>query len=187
MEALPPRPLAGMLSQPLVIFPAHYLRTGDSIQWSSRISESRAWLASFDSTLERILKERGAPDTWRFPSELARSAQRNTGYVSNPYQLAAHGLRPPSRRNQDELTDPLASQVRAWTALSQARVALLPIEIRFEGTRDSAQAVIRIAVIDALRSRVSWLSDVRSDYGTAPTSELLVSLARQVADLIAQP
>jgi hypothetical protein len=78
------------------------------------------------------------------------------------------------------------SQVRAWTAHGQARVALLPIEIRFEGSSDSAQAVVRVAVLDALLGRVRWMSDVRSEFGSEPRGTVLLSLARHLADLIAQ-
>jgi hypothetical protein len=175
-----------MLAQPLVVLPAHYLRAGDSIGWSARAGDVRAYLAAFDSTLEHILKERGAPDTWRFPPSLAVAAQRNAGYLSNPYQLAAQGLRPTSRRAVSQLTDPLVSQVRAWAAQGQARVALLPVEIRFEGRSDSARAVIRVAVLDAPLGRVRWMSDVRSEPGSEPGGEVLRSLARHVADLVTQ-
>jgi hypothetical protein len=132
------------------------------------------------------MKQRGAPDTWIFPPELVRAAQRNPGFVTNPYQLGAHVLRPPARA-PDQLAEPLASQVRSWTALVQSRLALLPVEIRFEGRRDSAQAVMRLAVIDAPLARVVWMGDVRSEYGTGPIGEVLASLARHVADLIVQP
>jgi hypothetical protein len=187
VEELPPRPLAGMLAQPLLVLPAHYLRGGDSIGWTARISDSRAFLAGFDSVLERTLRARGAPDSWRFPPELQRMAQRNPGYVANPYQLAAQGLRPPARPANGQLTDPLASQIRAWVALNQGRMALFPIEIRFEGTRDSAQAVVRLAILDARLSRVSWMADIRGDFGKEPAGEVVASLARQVADLAAPP
>ncbi len=186
IEPMAPLPLAGLVAQPLIILPAHYLRTGDSIQWTSLIPESRAYLAAFDSALERIFKARGVPDIWKFAPELARSSQRNVGYIANPYQLAAQGLRPPTKASANQLTDPLASQIRAMTALHQARVALIPVEIRFEGRRDSAQAVVRVALLDALMGKMSWAADIRSDVGTSPRG-VLESLARHVANLALPP
>jgi hypothetical protein len=151
------------------------------------VPEVRAYLAAFDSVLEKTFRDRGVTDSWRFPPELTRTAQRNAGYLANPYQLAAQGLRPPTRSSANDLTDPLASQLRAWVALAGARVALLPVEVRFEGARDSAQVVVRVVVIDARLARVSWGADVRSDFAASPGRESLISLARHVADLALPP
>jgi hypothetical protein len=183
---MPALPLAGLVAQPLIVLPAHYLRTGDSIGWTKLVPESRAYLAAFDSALEKVFRSRGVTDSWKFPPELARSAQRNAGYVANPYQLAAHGLRPPTRANAGQLTDPLASQIRAMVALHGARIALIPVEVRFEGTRDSAQAVVRVALLDARLAKVSWAADIRSDVGASP-SAVIESLARHLVDLALPP
>ena len=184
---LPARPFAGLAGQQVIVLPTHYLRP-DTLGWSAGVTDQRATLAALDSAIERILGERGFRTSWVYPAALARSAKRNVGYVADPYALAAEGLRPLARMPMGQVTDPLASQVRSLIAMTNARYALFPVELRFEAAGNGdARPVLRVALIDARLSSVRWAGDVRGAAMTVPGPAALESVATSLADLVSAP
>lgn len=180
-------PLAGLAGQRVLVLPAHFLRA-DTIGWAARVAEPRATLAALDSAIERVLGERGFRTSWVYPEALARSAKRNAGYVADPYALAADRLRPLARTTDNQLGEPLASQMRGLVALNDARYALFPVELRFEPAGPGvARPVARVVLIDARLSTVRWQGDVRGDAGTEPTPAMLGSVASSLANLVSAP
>lgn len=186
----PPRrvsPLAGLAGQHIVVLPVHYLRA-DTIGWSSRITEPRGTLAALDSAIERALSERGFRTDWTYPPALARSARRNAGYVSDPYSLAAERLRLGARAIEGQVPEPLGSQIRSIVAVTDARYALFPVELRFERLPDGrARPVLRLALMDGRGASVRWMGDVRGAAANEFTSSTLESVAFALADLVAAP
>lgn len=186
----PPRkssPLAGLAGQHIVVLPVHYVRT-DTIGWSSRIAEPRATLAALDSAIERALSERGFRTDWTYPPAIARSAKRNYGYVSDPYSLAAERLRYGARSIDGQVPEPFASQLRSIVAVTDARYALFPVEIRFERLTDGrARPVLRVALLDVRGATVRWIGEIRGAAGTEINSATLESVAFALADLVAAP
>ena len=180
-------PLAGLAGQHIVVLPVHYIRP-DTLGWSSRITQPRATLAALDSAIERALSERGFRTDWTYPPAVARSAKRNFGYVTDPYSLAAERLRFGVRPNDGQVAEPLASQLRSIVAVTDARYALFPVELRFERLTDGrARPVLRIALLDARGASVRWLGDVRGAAGMEMSPATLESLAFAMADLVAAP
>jgi hypothetical protein len=99
-------------------------------------------------------------------------------------------LRPRGQRRQlpAPLGEPLATQLRAVVALNDARYAILPVEVRFERAGEGAgRAVLHVALIDARRSEVVWLTDVASDAAATLSPALAASLGAHFADLVAAP
>ena len=185
---LPSRPLAGLAGQHVVVLPTHYLRPADSLGWAGAIPRQREYLRSLDDEIAFELGERGFRTNWIFPEDLAKAAKRNAGYATDPYALAAEGLRPPGQRNQGlMLRDPLASQLRSLVALNEGRFVLFPVEVRFEKDGGMGRAILRVALIDARLSSVRWAGDVRSDPATTFSPALAASVATHLADLIAAP
>jgi hypothetical protein len=180
-------PLAGLAGQHIVVLPVHYLRA-DTIGAAARVEDQRGTLAALDSAIERSLGERGFRTSWSYPPALARSAKRNAGYVSDPYSLAAERLRAGVRMADDRLAEPLASQLRSIVAVTDARYALFPVELRFERVPDGKfRPVLHVALLDARGSSVRWIGDVRGSAAADITPATLESVAFALADLVAAP
>ncbi|HVE79359.1 MAG TPA: hypothetical protein VNA89_10880 [Gemmatimonadaceae bacterium] len=186
---LPNLPLGGLAGQPVLVLPTHYLRQGDSLGWAARVERPREYLRTLDDEIAFAFRERGFGTTWRYPEELARTAKRNPGFAADPYALAAERLRPGAAGAEGQLREPLASQVRGLIAMTEARYALLPVELRFEREprTDGGRAVLRVALIDGRRALVRWAGDVRSDPAPQLSPALVAGLATRLADLIATP
>ena len=180
-------PLAGLAGQHIVVLPVHYVRA-DTLGFSARITDQRATLAALDSAIERALGERGFRTSWSYPPALARSAKRNAGYVSDPYALAAERLRAGVRMADDRLAEPFASQLRSIIAVTDARYALFPVELRFERLTDGRmRPVLHVALLDGRGSSVRWMGDVRGAASTDITPATYESVAFALADLVAAP
>jgi hypothetical protein len=116
-------------------------------------------------------------------------SRRNPAFGADPYALSAEGLRAGVRRSNANLGEPLASQVRSLIALTDARFAIVPVEVRFvpapadSGTR----AILRVALLDGRLSQITWAGDVATDPAVSPPERgaLLAGLASRFADLIA--
>ncbi len=180
-------PLAGLAGQHIVVLPLHYIRA-DTSGFAAQITDPRATLAALDSAIEREFDARGFGSTWTFPPALARSAKRNAGYVSNPYSLAAERLRSSVRMADDRLAEPFASQLRAMVAVTDARYALFPVELRFERLADGRMLpLLHVVLLDARGSSVRWAGDVRGAASATLTPATIESLAFAFADLVAAP
>jgi len=188
-SAAPSRPLAALAGQRVVVLPVHYLRGGDSLGWGAQTGATREYLGGLDDEIAFALKERGFQTAWAFPEDVKRTARRNSAYVSDPHSLAAEGMRGLLRTEKDRrVLDPLATQIRSLVGLLDARFALLPVEVRFEKTPNgSGVALLRIVLIDARASEVTWQADIMSDPSPTLSPALLASLAGHLADLIAAP
>jgi hypothetical protein len=181
------RPLAPFAARRVLVLPTHALQSADTLGWAAQISDPGAYLREVDAEIAYALADRGVKRRWVFPEALAASAKRNPGYAPDPYDLAAHWLRPPLRKAPDELPEPFASQIRTLIALQEdAQYVLLPVEIRFESVGPSAgRAVLNVALIDARRAQIVWLGDVLSDPAASFSPSLAASTAEHLADLIA--
>jgi hypothetical protein len=140
-----------------------------------------------------------------------RSVRRNPGFAVDPHDLSADWLRPPLEKPPEQLPEPFASQLRSLVALQEgAQYVLYPVEVRFEpvdveaqssspsasgsagadggatGSRTEGRAVLRIALLDARRSKVVWMADVVSDPYPSFSPALAASVAEHLADLIAK-
>ena len=189
LAPLPDRPFAGLAGQQVIVLPAHYVRPADSLGWASQIHDARTYLRTVDDELAFALGERGFRTLWVFPDRLAREAHRNAGYAVDPYGLAAEGLRPGMTVPADgEIREPLGSQIRSLLAMSEARYALLPVEIRFEKLGPTTgRAMLRMALIDGRLRRVRWLGDIPSDPADKLSPAVAASIASHFADLIVAP
>ncbi len=172
-----------------MVLPAHFVRGGDSLGWAAGIAEPKQFLRALDDELAFALGERGLRSSWIYPAEVARSAKRAVTMSTDPYALAADVLRPGATAKPIlDLPAAFASQVRNLVALhDNVRLALLPVEVRFEKVETGGRALLRLALIDARLSRVVWSGDVASDSALRFSPALSASIASKVADLIAAP
>ena len=182
-----PTPLASLAGQRIVVLPVHYLRAVDTLGLSSAISRPREFLRSLDDEIAFAFGERGIRGQWVFPADLARSQRRNIGHAVDPYSLAAEVLRPYGPRRIPQLPDPLATQLRSLVALSEARYALFPVELRFENSGGSGRAILHVALLDARLLQVRWSGDVQSDTMRTLTPGVSAALANKLANLVTAP
>jgi hypothetical protein len=180
-----PTPLASLAGQRIIVLPVHYLRATDTLGLTTPLARPHDFLRSLDDEIAFAMAERGLRSQWVFPEDLARIAKRNAGHSADPYALAAEVLRPTGPRRIPQLPDPLASQLRSLVALSDARYALFPVEVRFENVGTTGRAVLHVALIDARASNIRWSGDIASDTMSTIPAGLAASLANRLANLIA--
>ena len=180
-------PLASLAGQRIIVLPLHYLRATDTLGLTSGIARPKEFLRSLDDEIVFAFGERGIRSQWVFPTDLSRSQRRNVGHAVDPYSLAAEVLRPTGPRRIPQLPDPLASQIRSLVALSEARYALFPVELRFENHAGSARPVLHVALLDARLLQVRWAGDVYGDTTRTLTPGVAATLANRLANLITAP
>jgi len=187
-------PLAAFVDKPLVIVPAQRARVSvGGPAWAPTGDGARTWLASLDDEIAAALADRGVTRGWVLPAQVERTARRNPTFASDPHALAVEPILPTAKAFDFELPDPLRSQLRAITALTEgARYVLVPVEARFEratpsGPADSGRAVLRLAIVDTRLARLAWVGEVAGDAASSLSPAIAASLADRVANLAAPP
>ena len=180
----PVRPLADFARLRVAVVPAQRLRQGDSLGFAAAAGDAGAWLARLDDEITFALGERGLRPGWAMPAEVARALRRNPTFDVDAHALAVDELRGTVKRGGPELSAALSSQLRAISALQDARYVLVPVELRFEGPRGAARAVLHAVLLDARAAQVVWLGDVPGDPASSFSPALAASVAGHLADLI---
>lgn len=175
-------PLAPFLSQPLIVLPVQTVR-GAVPAWSEEMSDARAYLATLDDEIAFAVRERGLRAKWAFPPDLARAARRNPTYASDPYAIAVDALAPVEKDDDRMIGEPLAGQLRALAAISGARYAFVPVELRLVADSGGGVASLRLMVIDTRLARLTWKGDVSGDHARTFSPAIAAGLAGRVADL----
>jgi hypothetical protein len=180
------RPLERMAGQDVLVLPVQYLSFIDSLGWQQAVPNRSAYLANLDTIIASTLTARGFGQAWTFGPEVTRAARMNSIIMPDARALSAEWLR--GRLLPDQtVRDPLASQVRSLVGLKGSRYALLPVEMRFEGKGGTGVAILRLVMIDSRLAQLRWAGEVRSDPATAFSPALAASVARRLADLVAEP
>lgn len=179
----PPAPLSSFAGQRLIVLPVQMLR-GDSTAWvtSSRWEQFRREL---DDSIGAAIADRGVGRRWAYAPEVARQSKRNAMYVSDPYAIGAQPLRGQAYRVDDRMPDIMAQNLRTLVALSDARYALVPIELVFERDGARQRAVLRLALLDARLTTFIWVADAVSDGAVTVPTGLAGILGQRVADFVA--
>jgi len=188
MALAQPGQLARYAAVKLMVLPAQAVTGDDRLGWRGTAGGERALLASLDTLIESTLAERGLASLWLFPPALARSARRNPTYLTDPSSMRAlDAVRVALRKPNDPLAEPFASQLRALAGVSDARYALVPLELRLDPVVDSpgGRAHLRLAVVDARGSQVVWVGEVAGEAQATFGPSVLGSLATRVAGLAA--
>lgn len=204
------RPLAAFLSRPVLVLPTRFLGSDGSLGWAAQLDDADSYLGDVDAEIAFAFKQRGIDKQWVLPPAIVRSVRRNPGFATDPHELSSNWLRPPLRKPPEQFPEPFASQVRSLIALQEgAQYVLYPVEVRFEpvgaggeaesdpdggaagsaggasGARTEGRAVLRVALLDARRSKIVWMADVVSDPYPSFSPALAASVAEHLADLIA--
>jgi hypothetical protein len=205
------RPLAAFMSRPVLVLPTRFVGPDGSLGWAAQLGDANSYLGDVDAEIAFAFQQRGIDKRWILPPAIVRSVRRNPGFATDPHDLTADWLRPPLDKPPEQFPEPFASQVRSLVALQEgAQYVLYPVEVRFEpvdveaqssspsasgsagadggatGSRTEGRAVLRIALLDARRSKVVWMADVVSDPYPSFSPALAASVAEHLADLIAK-
>lgn len=170
----------------VIVLPTQSVASGDALGWRAASGGERVLIPALDAGIEAALAERGLT-TWVYSSALQRAAKRNPTYVTDPSAIRAlEPVRAVIRKPDDSFAEPFATQLRSLAGVSDARYALIPLELRLESIPNatSGRAVLQAAVVDARGSRVVWVGDVAGDAHASYGPAVLASLARRVADLV---
>lgn len=134
-----PAPALNLAGQRVLVLPVQASKAGDSA--------SASLVAALRSA------EPGA--VWIGPAELNRALARLPGFAADPAALPHDPLLHHGDRRAGE---PLASELRRFSALADARWVLLPREARFM----NASSRITAALLDARTGVVLWTGDAES-------------------------
>lgn len=177
-------PLNSFAAVRLIVLPTQ--RAGDAIGWGAKAGEPRVLFAAFDSSLESAVREKGLT-SWVLASDLARTARRNPMYATNPADIrAGDAVRFLERQRDENIPEPVASQLRTLAGFHDARYALIPVELRFEAgsAPSTGRVVVRMAVLDVRGSRLVFVGDITGADAADYTPALVAALARRFADLV---
>jgi hypothetical protein len=159
----------------------------------------------FNAQMDHALTDHASRTTWVFPSEIAHQASRNPGYLADPYRTDASQFGPDRWRAGGKLDDPLAGDLRTYTSFVDARIAFVPVELRFfprppasthaespaerrmihdDSLSHMGRAVLRVAVVDSRTMNVIWVSDVVGDPAPALTPAVTTNLVDRLAQAL---
>ena len=133
------------------------------------------------------------------PTELEKIAAKNPQYTPNPYALDVSQFDPGDRHPTTKLEDPLAGDLRMLTAFTDARLVLIPVEVRFIPVPKPPPvdhdgkpvppppvteeiAVLRVAVVDTRFVIVAWTGDIPSIASKTLTPAVTQSLATRLGE-----
>ncbi len=179
-------PLATFAAQRVVLTPVGVVRA-DTLGIAQQLGGTRLAARALDSAIVAVLDARGLARRWILPADLARSFERNRTYATDPYLLAVEPLRSAKFVTGERYGEPLSSQLRTMIALHEdARLVLLPIELRFERQGAAARGMLKSALIDPRYAQATWVGEVKGDpAGTAALA--IANVASRLVDLFIAP
>jgi hypothetical protein len=168
-----------------MVLPVQGIAPQDPLGWRSRAGVEREVLARADSVLEHQFRERGLA-SWVYVSALVRVAKRNATYLTDPYAIRATApVRVAMRTQHQPIIEPLASQLRGLAGASDARWALVPLEVQFTPDGTAAGRVrLGLALIDVRGAQLRWMGDVLGDPHPDYSFAAIDAAIQRAADLV---
>jgi hypothetical protein len=149
------------MSRQLALLPAQYIglpTVGDNWELSPA---NAGLLPILDEELIDQFRKRGVRANWVSARDLTESAMRSGGLVVDPRELNAQGIRR-IKAGDTPLGEPLGTEIRNLVALTNARYALLPIEVHLDNRAGIRRGTVRFLLIDTRTARVVWADEVES-------------------------
>lgn len=152
-RAVPPMDLAGMK---VLILP---------VQVSSGVQASREQVTG---ELVFALGERDQRTQWVTPEQLRSALRRTPGYAGDPGAVPQDDY---MHHQERYVVDPLRTVLRRYSALVDARVVLVPREVRWHPAADGQGGFVRMtaAVVDPRTGNVVWFGE--ADGETRPEAD----------------
>lgn len=177
-EPAPGLALAPLAGQRIPVLPLTFLVAevpADEFLPPDRVAR----LAWADSLIGEMLLEHGPEVEWVLPPELRRIAARAPNMITDPDRMGQAIMRSP---RLDILPDPLRSYLRALSAMSDARLVMIPAAVRFTADSGGIQAEVVMVMADTRNGRVIWRSHP-AVVGDTPAAALRASIAHILPDL----
>lgn len=126
------------------------------------------------------LQDRDPAATWITPDELRRALARAPGYAQDPATLPGDAF---LHHRERYIVDPLASVVRRYSALVDARVVILPREARFvpEPGGEGGRVRIGAVAVDARTGSLIWWGEADGEARPSADEAAVASAASALA------
>jgi hypothetical protein len=175
-------PLSWVVGQNIIVAPVQGMRIAPDLAWPSAAQSPT--LARLDSVIADSLRIRVGNQKWVFAPALATAFSNNPTYATDPRALSANPLRAATLKLDDRLPEPLASQLRTMIALQDARLVLIPVELRFDRTPAGlGRPVVRVVLVDPRSSVVRWIGEVKGVDSPSYSPDFSAIIAARFADL----
>ena len=194
---------------PAVLFPVQAARPTAGGAWPGGALNENDVLETLEAEFEFAFGEEDDAVSWVLPDAAVRRLRSNPTIGVDPYRVAYHGLlRKPKK--EEQIYEPLHTQLRHVAALFDARIVVLPLLVWYERAEEldeegeladdeekeeaeqednpdaskepQGRGVMLVAVIDIRRSTVLWHGEIRGELAPVSSSKLLTTLALAVAD-----
>lgn len=133
-----------------------------------------------DPEIQFALEEHGEGINWVMPDEIRRHVERTPGTDMKVDALPVGMF---LRGEVERVGDPLYGYIRRLGAVTDADVAVIPIQVRYRRATEEQGSAVEIVttVIDVITGRVYWTGVVDGDEGPADDLGTLASTANNLA------
>ena len=174
-----PLPTAGLAGERVAFYPLTIVAAEDSLHWDSLVANRRATLTRAESVIVTLTLNRAPEVNWIPPDTLRKAARRAIGIATDPDKMGSAVLRD---EKLDLVPSPLATQLRALTALADSRYALVPAALVYKKKKPMpeapllvATAELSIAMVDVRKNQIVWRTVARGD-GSDPWTSLTAAV-----------
>lgn len=124
------------------------------------------------------LAERAPQVEWVSPAELERALRRSPGLAGDPRTLPDDPL---VHHRERRAVEPLAGELRRFSALMDARLLLLPRTVAWVAAGEGGSVRVSAAVIDSRTGNVVWWGDAAGEPSRTPDARAVASAAEALA------
>lgn len=166
-------PIASLAGSSALLFPVSNIVFGDSVsELAARRGDLLDWASAvLDSVLLRDARE----VTWHGREALRRALRTAPGLgATDPTRLPTGFL---LARAVEVIPDPLWSSLRALAAVTGARMAVIPVVVKLDGTAGAVSASYVVAIVDCRLGQLAWRGRVVG----SPSSTAEAALVRAAA------
>ena len=148
-----------MAGRQLLILPAQYLAIANPGGGFDIAPGGPGLLPILDEEIADVFHRRGIRNNWTFGRDITEMSARNADLTGNPRQLSVQAVRR-IRAGDAPLPEPLAGEIRGLVALTSARYAVIPLEVRIDLRGNERNGSMRVLLVDSRTARVAWAEDV---------------------------
>jgi hypothetical protein len=152
-------PLSGLIGRQILVLPAQFLAVANPGGSFDIVPAGASMLPILDEEIADAFHKRGVKSNWTFGREITEAAGRQGGLAGDPQELGAQGIRR-TKAGDTPLPEPLGTQIRNLVALTNARFAVLPLEVRVDTRGGIRNGSMHVLLVDARTARVTWAGDV---------------------------
>lgn len=137
-----------------------------------------------DPEIVFALEEHGEGIDWVMPDEVRRHVDRTPGMDMKVDDLPVGVF---LRAEVERIGDPLFGYIRRLAAVTDADIAVIPVQVRYRGPTEARGGAVEIVtvVLDAVGGRVYWTGVVDGEEGPADDLGTLASTANALARRLA--